>query len=96
MQKIRCLAAKSTPHEWLSENKNTLVNHLLYFWQEDTEIFVETKRPTLQGVAFPLQENAVQALEKLQHKELSYVQLVSICVNGLLNFFKSTCCSLWK
>ncbi|XP_032894173.1 twinfilin-1-like [Amblyraja radiata] len=43
--------------------------------KEDTEIFVETKRPTLQGIAFPLQEDAVQALEKLQHKELSYVQL---------------------
>ncbi|XP_051886172.1 twinfilin-1b isoform X2 [Pristis pectinata] len=41
----------------------------------ETEINVETKQPTLQGVTFPIQEDAVQALEKLQNKELSYVQL---------------------
>ncbi|XP_069760036.1 twinfilin-1-like isoform X11 [Narcine bancroftii] len=35
----------------------------------------ETKPPSLQGVAFPMQGDVVQALKKLQNKELSYVQL---------------------
>ncbi|XP_041072015.1 twinfilin-1-like [Carcharodon carcharias] len=41
----------------------------------NAEISIETKQPTLQGVAFPIQEDAIQALDKLRNKQLSYVQL---------------------
>ncbi|XP_067906615.1 twinfilin-1-like [Heterodontus francisci] len=41
----------------------------------ETEIGVATKQPTLQRVAFPIQEDAIRALDKLWNKQLSYVQL---------------------
>ncbi|KAM6438071.1 twinfilin-1 isoform 2-T2 [Liasis olivaceus] len=40
-----------------------------------TEVSVDTKHQTLQGVAFPIAQDALQALEKLKNKELNYVQL---------------------
>uniref|UniRef100_A0A8C0ILU0 Twinfilin-1 n=1 Tax=Chelonoidis abingdonii TaxID=106734 RepID=A0A8C0ILU0_CHEAB len=39
------------------------------------EVGVDTKHQTLQGVAFPLAKEAIQALEKLKNKQLNYVQL---------------------
>lgn len=36
---------------------------------------VESKHQTLQGIAFPVTKQALQALEKLKNKELNYVQL---------------------
>ncbi|XP_060545045.1 twinfilin-1-like isoform X2 [Pantherophis guttatus] len=39
------------------------------------EVSVDTKHQTLQGVAFPVAQDALQALEKLKNKELNYVQL---------------------
>lgn len=42
-----------------------------------TEISVESKNPTLQGLAFPLQEEAKHALQQLKHKRINYIQLVS-------------------
>lgn len=39
------------------------------------EVGVDTKHQTLQGVAFPLTKEAIQALEKLKNKQLNYVQL---------------------
>ncbi len=42
-----------------------------------TEISVESKNPTLQGLAFPLQEEAKHALQQLKLKRINYIQLVS-------------------
>ncbi|KFQ28827.1 Twinfilin-1, partial [Mesitornis unicolor] len=43
-----------------------------------TDVGVDTKHQTLQGVAFPIAKEAIQALEKLKNKKLNYVQLASI------------------
>ncbi|KAH0500125.1 Twinfilin-1 [Microtus ochrogaster] len=40
-----------------------------------TDVGVDTKHQTLQGVAFPISRDAFHALEKLSNKELNYVQL---------------------
>ncbi|XP_036962405.1 twinfilin-1a [Acanthopagrus latus] len=40
-----------------------------------TDISVDTKQQTLQGVAFPLHKDAVAALERYRDKKLNYVQL---------------------
>ncbi|XP_004694844.1 PREDICTED: twinfilin-1 [Condylura cristata] len=40
-----------------------------------TDVSVDTKHQTLQGVAFPISREAFQALEKLNNKQLNYVQL---------------------
>ena len=36
---------------------------------------VDAKHQTLQGVAFPISQEAFQALEKLNNRQLNYVQL---------------------
>ncbi|KAI2659345.1 Twinfilin-2 [Labeo rohita] len=43
--------------------------------QSKTEISVESKNPTLQGLAFPLQEEAKHALQQLKLKRINYIQL---------------------
>ncbi|MEJ1271322.1 twinfilin actin binding protein 1 [Cricetulus griseus] len=45
------------------------------FGTVQTDVGVDTKHQTLQGVAFPISRDAFQALEKLSNKELNYVQL---------------------
>ncbi|XP_071389156.1 twinfilin-1-like [Centroberyx affinis] len=40
-----------------------------------TDISVDTKQQTLQGVAFPMHGDAVEALERFRDKEFNYVQL---------------------
>ncbi|CAI5785482.1 twinfilin-1 [Podarcis lilfordi] len=40
-----------------------------------TDVSVDTKHQTLQGAAFPIAKEALQALEKLKNKQLNYVQL---------------------
>lgn len=45
--------------------------------QVNTEISVESKPQTLQGLAFPLQETARRALQQLAQKRINYIQLVS-------------------
>ncbi|XP_060060543.1 toll-like receptor 9 isoform X3 [Erinaceus europaeus] len=40
-----------------------------------TEISVESKHQTLQGLAFPLQPDAQQALQQLRQKAINYIQL---------------------
>lgn len=40
-----------------------------------TDISVDTKQQTLQGVAFPLHGDAMEALERFRDKKLNYVQL---------------------
>lgn len=49
---------------------------LNFVFQVQTEVSVDTKHQTLQGVAFPVAQDALQALKKLKSKELNYVQLV--------------------
>lgn len=46
--------------------------------QVQTDVGIDTKHQTLQGVAFPIAKEAIQALEKLKNKKLNYVQLASI------------------
>ncbi|XP_038637018.1 twinfilin-1-like [Scyliorhinus canicula] len=36
---------------------------------------IVTRQPTLQGLPFPIQDDAIEALDKLSNKQLSYVQL---------------------
>ncbi|GCC42898.1 hypothetical protein chiPu_0027260, partial [Chiloscyllium punctatum] len=48
----------------------------------NTEVSVDTKQPTLQGVSFPVDEDAVRALRQLQQKDCSYVQLVGGLTGG--------------
>ncbi|CAB1314671.1 unnamed protein product [Coregonus sp. 'balchen'] len=43
--------------------------------QVKTETSVESKHQTLQGIAFPLQEEAKQALQQLAQKHINYIQL---------------------
>ncbi|XP_075456233.1 twinfilin-1 [Ascaphus truei] len=43
--------------------------------ETQTEIGVDTKHQTLQGIAFPIEQAAFQALEKLKSKTINYVQL---------------------
>lgn len=38
---------------------------------------MDTKQQTLQGVAFPIQKDAADALVRFREKKLNYVQLVS-------------------
>lgn len=45
-------------------------------FQLQTDIHVDTKQQTLQGVAFPMQREAIQALEQFREKRINYVQLV--------------------
>ncbi|XP_056886715.1 twinfilin-2 isoform X2 [Takifugu flavidus] len=40
-----------------------------------TEISVDSKHQTLQGLAFPLRESAKRALQQLAHKRINYIQL---------------------
>lgn len=44
--------------------------------QVKTEISVESKHQTLQGLAFPLQPQAQWALQQLRQKTVNYIQLV--------------------
>ncbi|XP_030334928.1 twinfilin-1 isoform X2 [Strigops habroptila] len=43
--------------------------------QVQTDVGIDTKHQTLQGVAFPIAKEAIQALEKLKNKKINYVQL---------------------
>ncbi|MBN3311829.1 TWF2 protein, partial [Atractosteus spatula] len=50
-------------------------NRLCLPLQVKTEISVESKHQTLQGLAFPLQKEAQQALLQLRQRKINYVQL---------------------
>lgn len=49
----------------------------MVFRQVQTDISVSSKHQTLQGVAFPLHRDAVEALKRFKEKMINYVQLVS-------------------
>lgn len=55
--------------------------------QVKTEISVESKHQTLQGLAFPLQPEAQRALQQLKQKTVNYIQLVSTLRPGTVGFF---------
>lgn len=64
--------------EELAEIKRTEVH---------SEIGIDTKHQTLQGVLFPLTTNAYTALEKFRNKQLNYVQLkIGMCKLSSQNF----------
>nr|XP_023666175.1 twinfilin-1-like [Paramormyrops kingsleyae] len=44
----------------------------------EMDISLKGKQQTLQGVAFPVHQDATRALEKFREKKLTYVQLVSL------------------
>lgn len=49
----------------------------LWCVQVQTDISVDTKQQTLQGVAFPIDSEAAEALKQFRQKKVNYVQLVS-------------------
>lgn len=53
------------------------VPRVLWCVQVQTDISVDTKQQTLQGVAFPVHKDAIAALERFRDKRINYVQLVS-------------------
>lgn len=61
-------------------------------FQVQTDVGVDTKHQTLQGVAFPIAKEAIQALEKLKNKKLNYVQLASINNYSLIVSIKLITC----
>lgn len=52
-----------------------------------TEMSVETKPQTLQGLAFPLQAEAKHALQHLAKKHINYIQLVRLQYTGTMTHF---------
>lgn len=64
-------------HANIISNDNVFTNDFACHVQVQTDISVDTKQQTLQGVAFPLHGDAVAALERYRDKKLNYVQLVS-------------------
>ncbi|XP_029289203.1 twinfilin-1a [Cottoperca gobio] len=49
-----------------------------------TDIGVDTKQQTLQGVAFPIHQDAIAALERFRDKRINYVQLEVDAVKELI------------
>lgn len=45
--------------------------------QVQTDVHLDTKQQTMQGVAFPMQRDAIEALEQFKNRRINYVQLVS-------------------
>lgn len=46
-----------------------------------TDIGVDTKHQTIQGVAFPISDEAINSLFDMKDKKYSYVQFVSTIVS---------------
>ncbi|KAL4825170.1 hypothetical protein H8958_016257 [Nasalis larvatus] len=55
-----------------------------------TDVGVDTKHQTLQGVAFPISREAFQALEKLNNRQLNYVQLEIDIKNEIITLANTT------
>lgn len=49
----------------------------LWCVQVQTDISVSSKHQTMQGVAFPLDRDAVEAFKRYKDKMINYVRLVS-------------------
>lgn len=63
------------PGWWVDQVRASLTVHLP---QVKTEISVESKHQTLQGLAFPLQPEAQRALQQLKQKSVNYIQMVGV------------------
>lgn len=59
------------------EEYAVIFNRVRVHVQVQTDIHLDTKQQTLQGVAFPMQRDAIEALEQFRNKRINYVQLVS-------------------
>ena len=46
-----------------------------------TDVNVDSKHQTMQGLAFPLSQAAMDALMSLKQKQVTFVQLVSAMIN---------------
>ena len=51
--------------------------HAFCYTQDRVDVGTATRQSHLHGVAFPIDQNALQALQQLGNKELAYVRLVS-------------------
>lgn len=49
---------------------------LMFFVQVTMEFGLDKRAQTLQGLAFPLQEEAKRALQQLKQRRINYIQLV--------------------
>lgn len=47
------------------------------FFQVTMEFGLDKRAQTLQGLAFPLQEDAKRALQQLKQRRINYIQLVN-------------------
>lgn len=61
----------------ISQRNDLITKNVLLCVQVQTDISVDTKQQTLQGVAFPIHKDAIAALERYRDKKINYVQLVS-------------------
>lgn len=61
---------------FVSKLYSTVIFNRVYV-QVQTDIHLDTKQQTLQGVVFPMQRDAIEALEQFRNKRINYVQLVS-------------------
>lgn len=56
------------------------------------DVHVDSKHQTLAGVAFPISEMALNALNRLKNKEITYVQLVRLRKKLVLKKLKFLLC----
>lgn len=66
-------------HPWFLERR------VLSLLQVTSDISVDSRRPTVQGLMFPFDENVIEALHLFKREKTDYVQLV----NKGWNFAKS-------
>ncbi|XP_072522087.1 twinfilin-2b isoform X4 [Salminus brasiliensis] len=69
---LRHLSSCSSPAPLTSAEQEL---HQIKATEGKTEISVESKHSTLQGLAFPLQEGVKRALEQLKQRRINYIQL---------------------
>uniref|UniRef100_A0A3B1K0K2 Twinfilin n=1 Tax=Astyanax mexicanus TaxID=7994 RepID=A0A3B1K0K2_ASTMX len=69
---LRHLSSCSSPAPLTSAEQEL---HQLKATEGKTEISVESKHSTVQGLAFPLQEGVKRALEQLKQRRINYIQL---------------------
>jgi hypothetical protein len=62
----------------------------------NAHIHIDTKAQTMQGIAFPLSDDAQNALEQFSNKEISYVQLVRLTFVILFLSDVCVCVCVWR
>ncbi|KAG7320229.1 hypothetical protein KOW79_016082 [Hemibagrus wyckioides] len=68
----RYLASQAAPHPLTAAEEEL---RQIKLSEVQTDIHLDTKHQTLQGVAFPMQRDAIEALEQFRNKRINYVQL---------------------